>query len=141
MRKKLCHEEDSGKNDRTGELSHSCLVHTEDQHLNKDCQVVSIKVDSGDSYPAATATNQEQELQKSQISLREANEHGLGNEMMKIAECQPQLDPPNNVAGMIFPLGLNIEISNLNILFSNCEVFIDLYISSKLHHAFFFHFI
>ncbi|XP_027930020.1 uncharacterized protein LOC114186182 isoform X2 [Vigna unguiculata] len=98
MRKKLCHEEDSGKNDRTGELSHSCLVHTEDQHLNKDCQVVSIKVDSGDSYPAATATNQEQELQKSQISLREANEHGLGNEMMKIAECQPQLDPPNNVA-------------------------------------------
>lgn len=113
MRKKLCHGEDSGKNvshtDRTGELSHSCLIHTEDQHLNKDCQVVSVKVDSEDPYPAATGTNQE--LQKSQTTLREANEHGLGNEMMKIAEYQPQFDLPNNSAGKIFPLASNIEIS------------------------------
>ncbi|BAT83552.1 Protein CHROMATIN REMODELING 4 [Vigna angularis] len=100
MRKKLGHGEDSGKNashtDRTGELSHSCLIHTEDLHLNKDCQVVSVKVDSEDPYPAAAGTNQE--LQKSQTLLCEANEHGLGNEMMKIAEYQPQFDLPNNSA-------------------------------------------
>jgi len=133
MREKHCDGEDSGKNashtDKTGELNHSCLIHKEDQHLYKDCQGVSIKVDSRDPYPAATATNQE--LEKSQILWGEANEHGSSNEMMKI-------DLPNNSAGMIFHLASNIEMTNLNILFINCEVVIGVrYFCRKLHHIFF----
>lgn len=124
MREKLCHGEDSGKNashtDRTAELSHSCLI--DKDHLYKDCQGVSIKVDSRDPYPSATATDREQE--KSQILCCEANEHGLSNETMKIGENQSRFDRPNNSGGMIFHLASNIEVANLNILFSNCEVVI-----------------
>ncbi|RDX81106.1 Protein CHROMATIN REMODELING 4, partial [Mucuna pruriens] len=100
MREQLCHGEDSVKNashtDRTGEPCHSCLIHKEDQHIHKDCQEVSIKVDSGDPYPAAATTDQE--LEKSQLLACEAIENVLCNDKMKIGEHQPQLDMPVNPA-------------------------------------------
>ncbi|TKY65377.1 CHROMATIN REMODELING 4 [Spatholobus suberectus] len=87
---------DASHTDRTGEPSHSCLTHKEDQYLCKDCQGVSMKVDSTDPYPAATTTDQE--LEKSQLLVCEAIENVLCNDMTKIGEHQPQFDLPVNSA-------------------------------------------
>ncbi|KAL2330211.1 hypothetical protein Fmac_017792 [Flemingia macrophylla] len=100
MREQLCHGEDMVKNaphiDMTGEPSHSCLIQKEDQHLDKDYQVVSVKVDFGDPYPAATTADQE--LEKSQLMACEVVESVLCNDMIKIGEHQPQFDLPVNSA-------------------------------------------
>ncbi|XP_020234763.1 uncharacterized protein LOC109814687 [Cajanus cajan] len=100
MREQLCHGEDMVKNvphtDTTGEPSHSFLIQKEDQHPHKDCQGISIKVDSGDLYPAATTADQD--LEKSQLLACEVIGNVRCNDMMKIGEHQPQFDLPVNSA-------------------------------------------
>ncbi|KAG4388849.1 hypothetical protein AAZX31_09G232000 [Glycine max] len=112
MREQPCHGEDSVKNashtDKTGEPSHNCLIHNEDQHILKDCQGVSIIVDSRGPYPVATTTDQE--LEKSLLLPCEAIENVSCNDIMKkIGEHQPQFDLPVNSAENTVDLNLGAE--------------------------------
>ncbi|KAJ1376952.1 Myb-like domain [Sesbania bispinosa] len=100
VREQLHHGEDIAKTVShtagTEVLSQSCLNNKEGQHLHKDCQGVSINVDSRDLCPAATIVDQE--LEKSQPSVREAIQNDVCKGMNTSGEHQPQFDLPVNSA-------------------------------------------
>lgn len=110
MREQLHHGEDTVKTDShmagTEVPSQSCLIHKEAQHLHKDCQGVSINVDSGDLCHAATTAGEE--LERSQPLLKEAIQNVPWNGMKKSGGHQPQFDLPANSAGIICHLDFTV---------------------------------
>lgn len=101
VREQLHHGEDTVKTDShmagTEVLSQSCLIHKEAQHLHKDCQGVSINVDSGDLCSAVTTAGQEPE--RSQPSLKQAIQN---------VPHPPQFDLLANSSGIISHLDFTV---------------------------------
>lgn len=110
VREQLHHGEDIVKNDShmagTEVPSQSCLIDKEAQHLHKDCQGVSVDVDSKDLCPAATTAIQE--LEESQPFVKEAIQNVPSNDLKKSGGDQPQFDKPANSAGIIWQLAFNV---------------------------------
>ncbi|KAK7340334.1 hypothetical protein VNO77_21036 [Canavalia gladiata] len=113
---KLCHGEDMvinvSQTAATELPSHSFLIHNKnkDQHLHKDCQEVSVKVNSQDRRHIASTASQE--LEKSQPLVTEAIQNFRCNDMMKIGERQPQFDIcVNSAEEHTIDLNLGVEKS------------------------------
>ncbi|MCH94896.1 hypothetical protein A2U01_0015865, partial [Trifolium medium] len=76
--------------DGTEVPSQSSLIQKEAEHLNKDCQGISINVDSRNLCPASTTADQE--VEEFQPFAKEATENDLCNDMKKSGGHQPQFD-------------------------------------------------
>jgi hypothetical protein len=84
--------------DGTEVPSQSSLIHKEAEHLDKDCQGISINVDSINLCPASTTADQE--VKEFQPSAKEATENDLCNDMKESVGHQPQFDQSAKSAGI-----------------------------------------
>lgn len=92
--------------------SQSSLVHKEVLHLDKDCQGISIIIDSRDLCPGSATADQE--LEEFQPSVKEAIQNVMCNDMKKSGGHQPQSsDLPPNFAGIIGHLSFDVQMINL----------------------------
>ncbi|CAL5192751.1 unnamed protein product [Lathyrus oleraceus] len=95
--------------------SQSSLVHKEVLHLDKDCQGISIIIDSRDLCPGSATADQE--LEEFQPSVKQAIQNVMCNDMKKSGGHQPQSSdlPPNFAEEHTVELNLGADKDSLHL--------------------------